>query len=266
MKYDILSFGGGVQSTAIAVLIAQNKIPKPDLIIFADTGREKFTTFDYMQAYTVPLLQTVGLTIQTLKAQDYLSPEYFKIVSTTQNGKRIIQIPAFTDNGGKMPTYCSGHWKVDVIRRYLRQQAIETCTMWLGISKDEARRVRQSSLKWIENFYPLIDGAITQRTNLILNRSDCLKIVEQAGLPPPPKSSCYICPNMSTNEWQALSAQEKALAQTIETDMQEAVKDTLTFKPFLHQSYIPISDVIDGKYQQQALTLESACTSGFCFT
>ena len=41
---EIWSCGGGTQSGAIAVLIGQGKLPKPDLCFMTDTGREKSST------------------------------------------------------------------------------------------------------------------------------------------------------------------------------------------------------------------------------
>ena len=45
---QILSYGGGVQSVAMIVLCLQEKLPLPDKIIFADTSREKTSTFEYL--------------------------------------------------------------------------------------------------------------------------------------------------------------------------------------------------------------------------
>ena len=36
-KLNLWSSGGGVQSSAIAVLIAQGKLPKPDIAVMIDT-------------------------------------------------------------------------------------------------------------------------------------------------------------------------------------------------------------------------------------
>lgn len=35
---DVWSFGGGVQSAAIAVMVVKGVLPRPDLIVIADTG------------------------------------------------------------------------------------------------------------------------------------------------------------------------------------------------------------------------------------
>ena len=40
MKPIVWSFGGGVQSVAILVLVAEGKLPKPECVVMSDTGRE----------------------------------------------------------------------------------------------------------------------------------------------------------------------------------------------------------------------------------
>ena len=44
MRTQIWSSGGGVQSTALAVLICSGKLPSPDLAMIVDTTRERSTT------------------------------------------------------------------------------------------------------------------------------------------------------------------------------------------------------------------------------
>jgi len=38
MEKTVFNLGAGIQSTAIALMIIRGMIPKPDHIIFADTG------------------------------------------------------------------------------------------------------------------------------------------------------------------------------------------------------------------------------------
>jgi 3'-phosphoadenosine 5'-phosphosulfate sulfotransferase (PAPS reductase)/FAD synthetase len=62
----ILSFGGGVQTTALAILVAQGKV-KADAVVFADTGAERPGTYDYMNSYTKPLLKESGVEFVTVR-------------------------------------------------------------------------------------------------------------------------------------------------------------------------------------------------------
>ncbi len=60
MTDTILSFGGGLQTTTLAILVAQGKV-KIDYAIFADTGCEKPETYDYLEDYTKPLFESIGI-------------------------------------------------------------------------------------------------------------------------------------------------------------------------------------------------------------
>ena len=46
---EVLSYGGGTQSTAMLVLIKQGKLPKPDLVLHADTGSELPETVAFIE-------------------------------------------------------------------------------------------------------------------------------------------------------------------------------------------------------------------------
>ena len=56
----ILSFGAGIQTTAIAVLIKQGKITV-DMAVFADTGGEKPETYWYIENYIKELFQSMNI-------------------------------------------------------------------------------------------------------------------------------------------------------------------------------------------------------------
>lgn len=70
-----------------------------------------------------------------------------------------------------------------------------------GISIDEISRARSDSgYAHYSVDYPLID--------LELSRQDCLRIVKDAGLPDPPKSSCWFCPFKTLKQWQQMKRLE----------------------------------------------------------
>ena len=60
------SYGGGTQSVAIAVLVAQGKLPKPEWIGIADTGRESSETWEYTDKWVRPMLRSVGCEIEVV--------------------------------------------------------------------------------------------------------------------------------------------------------------------------------------------------------
>jgi hypothetical protein len=48
---EVWSCGGGTQSGAIAVLIAQGRLPKPDIAFMTNTGRERSSTWPFVDGF-----------------------------------------------------------------------------------------------------------------------------------------------------------------------------------------------------------------------
>ena len=185
---EIWSSGGGVQSTAIAALICQNEIPPPDLAVIVDTERELSTTWAYLDKWVMPELKKHGVVLYRVKKSRYATVDL-------NSPKGDILIPAFTTESGeigKLPTYCSTEWKQRVMRRWAVEQGVKQANVWIGFSTDELRRVKQVTGKWQQS-YPLISRG--------LSRNDCMALVERMGWPSPPRSSCWMCPNKSHEEW-----------------------------------------------------------------
>jgi hypothetical protein len=79
----------------------------------------------------------------------------------------------------------------------------------MGISTDEAHRMKDSRKPWIQNVYPLIDKGIS--------REDCQEWLKRNSFPPAPRSSCTFCPFHSDQEWMRLRAEEpKEFAGAVE--------------------------------------------------
>lgn len=179
------SYGGGVQSVAIAVLIREGALPRPDLMAICDTGRERATTFQYLRQFLQPYLDAIGLTVQVI------SHDLARVDMYAKDGLTLI--PAYTSEG-RLSAYCSGEWKRDVFERWLRQQGVKECESWIGFSLDEQRRMKGDHRDWCHLRFPLIEKRIT--------REMCKRIIEGAGLPIPSKSRCWMCPHQTDDEWQ----------------------------------------------------------------
>jgi len=197
---SVWSCGGGTQSAAIAALICRGSIQPPDYAVIADTGMERSTTWKYMDEVLFPALISVGVTLIKVKAADYATVGVW-------GGKedRSILIPAFTSiNGGagKLPNFCSYEWKRRVVERYMRAQGVSKYESWIGFSTDEMRRVSASVPGPRTTRYPLIE--------LGMRRGDCIAEVLRMGWPAPPRSSCWMCPNMGPREWREVMQSEDA--------------------------------------------------------
>ncbi|RMD61168.1 hypothetical protein D6833_08615 [Candidatus Parcubacteria bacterium] len=241
----VWSYGGGTQSAAIAALVKMGELPMPDLIVMADTGREVSETWEYLNNIIRPAGFNVHIVTQ----------EYARHGITSRSGR--ILIPAYTRRSGKvgkLPTFCSNEWKQRPIRRWLREQGIDDCDVWLGISMDEVERMKPSGLKWYRHVYPLIELCPTYRR-------ECYEIVAKMGWPPPPKSRCWMCPNMSPQNWRDLKVRypedfEKAVA--FEKEIREIDNDM-----YLHPAAIPLPQAVEQSERQAYLF--DGCDSGYCF-
>lgn len=250
------SYGGGTQSVAIAVLVAQGHLPKPEWIGIADTGRESSETWEYTDKWVRPLLRSVGLEIEIV-------PHSLSTVDLYSAQGELL-IPAFTSTGA-MATFCSAEWKKRVVQRRLRALGYgpkKPVVTWIGISLDEIGRCKPSGVEWQQYDWPLIWANPAKR------RVDCYAIVEAAGLPKPPKSSCWMCPYRKNEQWahqrdhypqdhhKACAFDDSVRAR----DSQGGV--------WIHKSRVPLRDA--------DLTVKDAptsplfgdvdgCDSGFCF-
>jgi 3'-phosphoadenosine 5'-phosphosulfate sulfotransferase (PAPS reductase)/FAD synthetase len=237
---QVWSYGGGRQSVALAVLVRDGKLPKPEAVVFADTGREDSATMAYHREHVAPWLdvQVAGHDLATVDLYG-------------KNGDLLI--PAFTESG-KLPTFCSTEWKRRVVHRWLRAHGYgpsKPVTMWLGISLDEFSRAHDSPNKWVTHSYPLID--------LRLNRADCERIIADAGLPPAPKSSCWMCPFRSREQWTDLRDNRPGdwrLAVELDTAIRERHPGT-----YLHRDRLPLAEAADLPTKEQ----ETECQTAFCF-
>ena len=250
MRTQIWASGGGVQSAAIAALIVRGDL-RPDLAVIVDTQREQTTTWTYMESVISPALTSVGATLHRV-----LKGEYATVDLYGGEDDDSLLIPAFTTQSGeigKLPTFCSNEWKRRVVQRWATAQGVKLATMWLGISTDERHRVNFTAGKW-ENAYPLIDAR--------MNRGDCLALVAKMGWPAPPRSSCWMCPNHSPQEWRDIRDNKpQDWQQAIQFDREMRKSDP---HAFLHEGATPLEDADFD--ERNGDLFKEGCASGYCFT
>ena len=254
MKPVILSYGGGTQSAALCVLVAQGKLPRPQKIVIADTGREATQTWDYMHDAINPFLVSHGLVVE-------VAPHSLSTVDLYgKNGDLLI--PAYTQNG-MLPGLCSTEWKKRVVARYLRQSGYgpdNPVTMWIGISLDEIGRAKPSGTQWMEYAWPLL-------FDVTMRRDECKRLVIDAGLPEPPKSSCWMCPYRSDRQWAQLKAhypEDFELASLLE---RKAAAQDDKGGVWLTKHRQPLHEITfaDTSRDLPLFGQVEHCDSGFCF-
>ena len=250
---QVWNCGGGTQSVAIGVLIIQGRLPKPDLSVIADTGRECNSTWEYLNSFLNPALSKVGLEVVRVGQEFAYSHDGL----FSNNDETLI--PAFTTESGdvgKLRNFCNRWWKQDVIDNWLsRVHGITESkrVKWIGFSLDEA--VRASRMIGGKEFK---SGRI--RIPLVfevpMRRYQCVELVEAFGLPTPPRSRCWLCPNQSDAEWKALPKDEFQAAVLAEREIR--ARDP---QAWFHRSCQPLDQV--NFNAQQELTVP--CDSGNCF-
>lgn len=228
-EINVLSCGGGVQSTAIVGLIYAGTLPRPDLLVMVDTGYEKRGTLEYVDTILRRACAKMAIEFVMLR-----TPNNDSVFS--QSG--VLLIPAYKvlpdGTVQKLPTRCSGPWKAEVIRRYLRSRGVAKARMWLGISTDEADRQRVSKQGWVTNYYPLLD--------LNISRYQCLYTIRSLGWPDPARSSCIFCPNQKDDEYELLKSEYPVDYQrvvVIDNDIERRDPSL-----FLHRSLTRMRDII----------------------
>ena len=257
----VWSYGGGVQSAAIAVLVLRGELPRPERVVMADTSREASATWAYLDAVVQPALAEVGLRVEV--APHSLATK--GLLST--DGKPLMPVYTRQRPGGRvgqMRNFCSGEWKRDVVRRYVRslgygpegRSELGPVVNWLGISRDEAGRMGGDRRKWIVTRWRLVFDRPT-------TRAECLDLVAEAGWPRPPKSSCWCCPYRSDAQWRELRdewPEDWARAKKLEAELRRCDSGV-----YLHRSGAPLGEAdLGGAGDPVAEGLP--CTSGQCWT
>ena len=197
----VISYGGGVQSTALVVLAMQRGWQIDEIVHVDLLDAEAPNTREYVAYFAGWLQNEYGRGITIIRRDLYGD---------------MLNNPAFTpapwrarDGSFMLRRQCTRQYKVEPIRRYLYDKyARERIALMLGISVDEFHRMRDSGSKRIENVYPLVDERLT--------RNDCRAILERAGLTIPPKSSCWFCPYRSARSQAELLKQFTALREMAE--------------------------------------------------
>jgi hypothetical protein len=204
MQYNVLNYGGGWQTTGMLALLEQSNLPRPDRIIIADTGREKKSTWRYLESAARPHMQAIGMDIE-------IAPRSLAYVDIYGHNGDLL-LPVWTATG-KLSAFCSTEWKARVVERYLKltelgftREAIAAMPVsevqthmkrrtegeyrnWIGFTYDERDRIKSPVGKW----FPLVE--------MMLTKADIRTIIRAAGWADPTSSACWMCANLDNAEW-----------------------------------------------------------------
>lgn len=215
-----VSYGGGVQSTALLVLAAQGVIDF-DTFLFANVGddSEHPATLDYVRGPAFDYAARHGITIHELDKRMIRGDRAGEIETLygrlTRPGSRSLPIPVRMSNGAPGNRACTADFKIRVVGRWLRQNGASAdtpATVAIGISADEWTRANPGRAEPYERLvYPLLTTEHRLAPRGGLTRDHCKQIIAHAGLPVPPKSSCWFCPFHRPTVWNDMARDEPDL-------------------------------------------------------
>jgi len=201
----VLAYGIGVDSTALLVEMEARGEP-PDLVLSADPGAEKPETYAYQQMMAA-WMAARGIPYEVVR---YIPrrfkhwPPYYSILANVLTNATLPSISLGRHS-------CSLKWKVAPQDAYLRTWAPARAAWSRGqkvvrligydASPADNRRYAHASViddPLFECRYPLREWGWT--------RDRCVARIAAAGLPVPPKSSCFFCGAIRPDEVRALPA------------------------------------------------------------
>lgn len=259
----VFSHGGGAQSIAVLVLAAQGRV-QYDAFLFANVGEdsEDPKTLAYHRDIATPFAAEHGLNLVELH-RVMRTGETRTLHHQIVTQPKSIPFPVRMQGGGFGNRQCTERFKIKVVARWTREHgATETnpAVCGIGISMDELDRATTTEkVKHQRTEYPLLD--------LRLSRADCRRIIGDAGLPQPPKSSCYFCPFRSLEDWRRQRATEPevfassvALERLVNEHRDAMGKDRVWFSSTMR----PLDELPDqlGMFDES----EATCDTFSCMT
>ena len=178
--------------------------------------------------------------------------EDVKALTNHSGSRNYVDIPVYLkgrdgEGDGIGRRQCTDNYK---IRRRIREMlglrprqrvpAGAAVELWLGISTDEAIRMKTSRDRWMTNRYPLIDAG--------MSRSDCLNWWAARYDRPLERSACVACPFQSRQRWVETKRRWPELfAEAVEIDA--SLRDSrrglaLDKTPYLHSLRLPLVQAV----------------------
>jgi hypothetical protein len=277
MTLRTISYGGGVQSTAMVVLAAtrdpdfEAAMGGPvDAALFANVGddSEHPATLAYVRDVAIPWAHGRGFAVHELHRTNRAGDTETLLGRIMRPDTASVPLPIRGVNGAPGTRSCTADFKVQVVAKWLKQHGATKdapATVAIGISTDEVQRIGNKKNAAHERaVYPLIE--------LGLDRQGCMNVTASAGLPVPGKSSCFFCPFHRPQVWAEMRRDEPDLFQkSVEIERyiidQQTRRDRLPL--YLTRFGKPLDEAISEAQDQlpgfESIG-ESGCDEGYCFT
>lgn len=183
----VVSYGGGLNSSAMLCGLIERRQRTPAAILFADTGAETPATYRWIERFSEWLTERGFPAVTTVR-------KVFKDYSTLEaNCLHNKTLPSLAFGWRS----CSQKWKARPQDEWIRAQGWDRVEKHIGYDAAEEHRVRS----WVAEDkhlirFPLIEWG--------WGRQECRSAIQRHGLTPPPKSSCFFCPALKVAEVLAL--------------------------------------------------------------
>lgn len=245
----ILSLGAGVQSTTLLMLAAEGRLPKIDAAVFADTGWEPAAVYEHLDRLEAEVAKPAGIPIHRVSAgnirNDALDPAH-----------RFASMPLFIKNpdGGDGMTrrQCTAEYKLKPIKAKVRQMLGYVhptpvprglyVEQWIGISRDEFGRAKDSGIQYLRSAWPLLDMPDAADGREGWTRDDCQRYLRANGWGSTPKSACIGCPFHGNAQWRRLRDEQPAeWADAVDFDhaiRSGNARGNANGKPLLGEAYL----------------------------
>lgn len=234
-----MSLGAGEQSTALTLMAAEGIVKDCDGAVFADTGWEPDAVYEHLERLTLHLA-AYGMPVHRVSKGNIRD-------DALDEGHRFASMPLYTKDAsgkvGKLRRQCTREYKVDEVHRKVRGLLGErrprpgSAETWVGISTDEAHRMKPTHKLYVVNRWPLIE--------LGMSRADCARFNASRGFPDVPKSACVGCPFTDRSRWRDMKLnrpEEFADAVEFERDVRRSPR-FLADDVYLTRAAVPLDEV-----------------------
>ena len=247
----VISLGGGVQSSVMALMASRGAFDRvPDCAVFADTHWEPPNIYTHLDW----LSKQLGFPLYVVDNGRSLR-EDVKALTNHSGSQNYVDIPVYLkgrdgEGDGIGRRQCTDNYKIRPIRKKIRdllglkpRQRVPsgvTVELWLGISTDEAIRMKTSRDRWITNRYPLIEAA--------MSRQDCIDWWAAHYDRPLERSACVACPFQSRQRWVETKRRWPDLfaeAVQIDANLRDSNRGLALDKtPYLHMLRMPLAEAV----------------------
>ena len=255
-RFTVISLGGDVQSSVMSLMANEGAFDRiPDCAIFADTRWEPLSTYEHLTW----LRDRLSFPLYVVDNGRSLR-EDMKALTNHSGSRNYVDIPVYLKAGDEEGDamgrrQCTDNYKIRPIRRRIREllglkprqrvPAGTTIELWLGISTDEAIRMKTSRDRWMTNRYPLIEAGMP--------RSDCLNWWKERYDRPLERSACVACPFQSRQRWVETKRRAcprpdrgwpELFAEAVEIDARLRDGLALDKTPYLHTMRMPLAEAV----------------------